>query len=173
MYYKIRTIIFTPLLTIKNNNSSMDQKILYAMVGIAILATSTLGFGASLATTPAPNLIGASDNISIAAAKGNLTSITWTEEVASDGVIEIDTITFTVGNEDSSAHKFVVCAVIEGPASTYTPAADSAPACATETSSIGAKGLGSDTQTGLTIAFSTAVDVNDIVDISFSMEQTE
>ena len=151
----------------------MDQKILYAMVGIAVLATSTLGFGASLATTPAPNLIGASDNISIAAAKGNVTSITWTEEVAADGVIEVDAIVFTVGNEDTvTAHKFVVCAVIEGPASTYTPAAGSAPLCASETSSIGAKGLGSDTQAGLTIAF-TAIDVADIVDISFSMEQTE
>ena len=167
MYYKIRTIIFTPLLTIKNNNSSMDQKILYAMVGIAILATSTLGFGASLATTPAPNLIGASDNVVVAAARGNITSIVWTEEVAADGVIEVDTITFTVGNEDTAAaHAFQVCAVIEGPASTYTPAAGNAPLCVS-VSSISASG----TTTGQTLAF-TAVDANDIVDISFTIEET-
>ena len=147
----------------------MSNTTLFAIVGIAVLAASTLGFGASLTTTPAPNLIGASDNVSVAAAKGNLTSITWTEEVASDGVIEVDTITFTVGNEDTvNAHKFVVCAVIEGPASTYTPAANSPPACATETSSIAASGI----LASQTIAFATAVDVKDIVDISFSMEQT-
>ena len=168
MYYKIRTITFTSLLTIKNNNSSMDQKILYAMVGIAILATSTLGFGASLATTPAPDRIGASDNISVAAARGNITSIVWTEEVAADGVIEVDTITFTVGNEDdTNAHAFQVCAVIEGPASTYSPAAGSAPECVS-VSSVSANAV----TTSQSIAFSTAVDANDIVDISFTIEET-
>lgn len=162
----------TSLTSVNKNETKiclMNNNILYAMLGIAVLAASTLGFGASLTTTPAPNLIGASDNVSVAAAKGNVTSVTWTEEVAADGVIEVDTITFTVGNEDSSAHKFIVCAVIEGPASTYTPTAGSAPACSSETSSIAVDG----TQTGVTIAFATAVDVNDIVDISFSIEQTE
>ena len=150
----------------------MDQKILYAMVGIAVLATSTLGFGASLSTTPAPDRIGASDNISVAAARGNITSIVWTEEVAADGVIEVDTITFTVGNEDTAAaHAFQVCAVIEGPASTYSPAANSAPECVS-VASTGARGAGSDTTTGQIITFTTAVDANDIVDISFTIEET-
>ena len=167
MYYKIRTITFTSLLTIKNNNSSMDQKILYAMVGIAILATSTLGFGASLSTTPAPDRIGASDNISVAAARGNITSIVWTEEVAADGVIEVDTITFTVGNEDTAAHAFQVCAVLEGPASTYSPAAGSAPECVA-VSSIAQDAV----TTSQSITFSTAVDASDIVDISFTIEET-
>ena len=146
----------------------MDQKILYAMVGIAILTTSTLGFGASLSTTPAPDRIGASDNISVAAARGNITSIVWTEEVATDGVIEIDTIVFTVGNEDdTNAHAFQVCAVIEGPASTYSPAAGSAPECVSVSS------IAFDAEaTSQSIAFTTAVDANDIVDISFTIEET-
>ena len=42
MYYKIRTILFTSLLKIKNNNSSMEQKILYAVVGIAALEKEDL-----------------------------------------------------------------------------------------------------------------------------------
>lgn len=150
----------------------MEQKALYALVGIVILATSSVGFAASLATTPTATKIGASNNISVATAQGNVTSIVWTEEVAADGLVEVDAITFTVGNTDSSAaHAFQVCAVIEGPTSTYTPAADSAPACVS-VASIGVKGGGSDTAASQTISFSTAVDVNDIVDISFSIEET-
>ncbi len=146
----------------------MNNMVIIAIIGMAVLVTSTIGLGASLATTPAVNLIGASDNIAVAAARGNLTAIEWTEEVATDGVIEIDEITFTVGNEDTgAAHAFNVCAVIEGPASTYSPAAGTAPACVA-VSSIAALGEA----TGEVISFTTAVDVDDIVDISFTIEET-
>ena len=150
----------------------MDKKAIYAIMGIAVLATSTLAFGASLATTTAVDRIGSDSNVAVAAARGNVTALAWTEEVAADGVIEVDTITFTVGNEDTAAaHTFQVCAVIEGPASTFSPAAGSAPECVS-TASIGARGAGSDQQTGVTLAFTTAVDVTDIVDISISLEET-
>lgn len=146
----------------------MDKKAIYAIMGIAVLATSTLGFGASLSTTTAVDRIGSDSNVAVAAARGNVTALAWTEEVAADGVVEVDTITFTVGNEDTaSAHTFQVCAVIEGPASTYTPAAGSAPECSS-TASIAANGE----ETGVSIAFTTAVDVTDIVDISISLEET-
>ena len=141
---------------------------MYAMIGIAIIATSTVAFGAAISTTPTFNKIGAYDNLTISAASGNVTSIVWTEEVAADGVIEVDKITFTVGNEDGvNSHAFQICAVIEGPSSTYSPAAASAPDCVTTSSIAADANLASQS-----IDFATAVDVKDLVDISFSIEET-
>lgn len=146
----------------------MNNMVIIAIIGMAVLVTSTVGFGASLATTPTFNLIGASDNVTVGTARGNVTALVWTEQVATDGVIETDEITFTVGNEDTgAAHAFQVCAVIEGPASTYTPAAGAAPECVS-VSSMAALAE----STGEIIGFSTPVDVNDIVDISFTIEET-
>ena len=146
----------------------MNNLPIVALIGIAVLVTSTVGFGASISTTPEFNLIGASDNNAVGAARGNITALVWTEQVATDGVIETDQITFSVGNEDIlSAHAFQVCAVIEGPASTYTPAAGSAPECVS-VSSTAANAI----TTGQTIDFSTPVDVDEIVDISFTIEET-
>ncbi len=146
----------------------MNNLPIIALIGIAILVTSTVGFGATLSTTPEFNRIGGSDNNVVSAARGNVTALVWTEEVAADGVIETDEITFTVGNEDTTnSHAFQICAVIEGPASTYTPAAASPPECVS-VGSIAAWGE----STGQIISFSTAVDVNDIVDISFTIEET-
>jgi len=146
----------------------MNNLPIIALVGIAILITSTVGFGASISTTPEFNRIGGSDNNVVSAARGNVTALVWTEEVATDGVIETDQITFTVGNEDTvNAHAFQICAVIEGPTSTYTPAAGSPPECV----SVSSTAANAET-TGQIINFATAVDVNDIVDISFTMEET-
>ena len=145
----------------------MSNLPIFAIIGVAVLVSATVGFGATLSTTPEFNRIGGSDNNVVNAARGNVTALVWTEEVATDGVIETDEITFTVGNEDTSAaHAFQVCAVIEGPASTYTPAAGSPPECVT-TGSIAAWGE----STGQIISFTTPVDVNDIVDISFTIEE--
>jgi len=146
----------------------MNNLPIIALIGIAILVTSTVGFGATLSTTPEFNRIGGSDNNVVNAARGNVTALVWTEEVAADGVIETDEITFTVGNEDTTnAHTFQICAVIEGPAATYTPAAASPPECV----SVGSIAA-SDEATGQIISFATAVDVNDILDISFTIEET-
>ena len=146
----------------------MNNLPIIALIGIAILVTSTVGFGATLSTTPEFNRIGGSDNNVVNAARGNVTALVWTEEVAADGVIETDEITFTVGNEDTTnAHAFQICAVIEGPAATYTPAAASPPECV----SVGSIAA-SDEATGQIISFATAVDVNDILDISFTIEET-
>ena len=145
----------------------MNSLAIIAAIGMAVLVTSTVGFGASLTTTPEFNLIGASENLAVGTARGNVTALVWTEQVATDGLIETDEITFTVGNEDASnAHAFQVCAVIEGPASTYTPAAGSAPACVNVSSAAALAETA-----GQIISFSTPVDVNDIVDISFTIEE--
>ncbi|MCH7966055.1 MAG: hypothetical protein IIB02_01340 [Thaumarchaeota archaeon] len=146
----------------------MNNLPIIALIGIAILVTSTIGFGATISTPTELNRIGGSDNIVVAAARGNVTALVWTEEVAADGVIEVDQITFTVGNEDTGdSHTFEICAVIEYSGASYSPAADAAPECKS-TSSIAAWGE----ETDVTIDFALAVDVNEIVDISFSIEET-
>jgi len=141
--------------------------LILAAIGVVVLAVSTVGLAASLSTTPAFNLIGASDNNVVSAARGNLTEIVWTDEISNLGVVEMDLITFTVGNEDlSAAHTFQVCAVIEGPIAVFSPAAGSPPECVT-TSSISASAK----LTGQTISFTNPVNVTSIVDFSFSIEE--
>ena len=141
--------------------------LILAAIGVVILSISTVGLAASLSTAPAFNWIGASDNNVVSAARGNLTEIVWTDEISALGVVEMDLITFTVGNEDvSAAHMFQVCAVIEGPVAVFSPAVGSPPECVT-TSSIAANAI----LTGQTISFATAVNVTSIVDFSFSIEE--
>lgn len=147
----------------------MNSLPIIALIGVAILVTSTIGFGASLTNTPTFNLIGASDNNAVTTARGNITALVWTEEVSDDGVIETDEITFAVGNEDGTeAHDFQICAIIEGPIGTYSPPAGSAPACTT-TGSVAAHA----NSTGHTIDFAPPVNVTSIVDISFSIEELD
>lgn len=138
-----------------------------ALLGIGILVMSTVGFGATLTNTPTFNLIGASDNNVVSTARGNVSNLHWTEEVNGTGYIETDLITFTVGNEDTSnAHIFEVCTVIEGPTNTFTPAAGSSPSCV-QTPSIAANGI----VHAQNVTIFPEVTVNNIVDISFSIEE--
>lgn len=143
-----------------------------AIVGIAILVTATVGFGATLSTTPTFNLIGASDNNAVAAARGNITALAWTEEVGTHGEIETDLITFSVGNEDTiNSHDFNICAVIEfnNGSAYFSPPAGSAPACLDLGDvTVAANAI----ETSKTIAFVLPVNVTEIVDISFSIEET-
>lgn len=109
----------------------MNTLPIIAVIGMAVLVTATVGFGATLSTTPTFNLIGASDNNAVGTARGNVTDLVWTEEVGTHGEIETDEITFNVGNEDTSSHDFQICAVIEfnNGSAYFSPAAGSAPAC--------------------------------------------
>ena len=140
--------------------------IIMAAIGVAVLMTATVGFGASLATSTTLNFIGGDDDVSVPAARANITALGWTEEVAPAGVIEVGTITFEVNNEHSATRTFEVCAVLEGPVGVFVPTAGSAPQCVT-TSSIAA----TSTETGLQIVFSPSVNVSDLVDISLSIEE--
>lgn len=151
-------------------NLLMSNMSLIAIVGIAILVTATVGFGATLSTTPTFNLIGASDNNVVGTARGNITNLAWTEQVGTHGEIETDQIDFRVGNTDPSiAIIFDVCAVVEfnNGSAYFSPAAGSAPACVT-TDSIPASSY----DTTNTIAFTLPINVTEIVDISFSMEES-
>lgn len=140
---------------------------LLAIIGVAVLVISTIGFGASLSTNPQINRIGASDNQDVAAARGNVTALAWTEEVNSLGNVATKQIKFTVGNEDTvNAHSFQVCAVMEAPASTFMPAAGAPPAC-NSTASIAANAK----LTLVGINFTSTVEVSDIDNVSFSIEE--
>jgi len=144
------------------------KTIIMAAIGVAVLMTATVGFGATLATGTTLANIGGDDNVSVPAARANVSALTWTERVSPVGVVEVGTITFTVTNEDAAdPHVFDVCAILEGPVGTYAPLAGNAPECIT-TASIAASG----TQTGVTLSFGTSVDVSDLVDISISIEET-
>ena len=141
--------------------------LIFGMIGAIVLAVSTIGLAASINTDPVFNFIGASDNSIVYAARGNLTEIVWNEEISPLGFIEMDQLTFTVGNEDSSAaHTFEVCAIIEGPVAVFSPAVGTPPECVT-TSSIDA----SAELTGQIISFANAVIVSNIIDFSFSIEE--
>ena len=143
-----------------------------AIIGMAVLVSATVGFGATLTTTPQFNLIGASNDNLVGTARGNITALVWTEEVGINGQIETDEIVFTVGNEDTSAaHDFQVCAVIQfdnGTGTFYSPAAGSAPACTT-TGSLAASAK----ITSQSIAFALPVNVTEIYDISFAIEELD
>lgn len=147
----------------------MNNMPIIALIGIAILVTSTVGFGATFTTAPDINRISGSDDNVVAAARGNITAIEWIEEVSAEGVIEMDSIVFAVGNEDTvSAQIFEICAVVEGPVSTFTPAAGSPPACRT-TPNIAASG----NNTLNYINFTIPMNVTSIVDISFTIEELD
>ena len=140
---------------------------LIAIIGVAVLVVSTIGFGASLSTNPGINRIGASDNQVVAAARGNVTALTWTEEVNSAGNVAVKQIVFTVGNEDSAAtHTFQVCAVLEGPIGVFQPPSGTSPSCVS-TSSISASG----NLASQSLNFTNTVPVTDVANISFSIEE--
>ena len=152
----------------------MNSMPIIALIGMAVLVTATVGFGATLVDAPTFSLIGASDNNVVNTARGNVTAILWTEEVGPNGQIETDRIDFTVANNSTTGPiTFDVCAVIEFNNGTayYSPPAGDTPACVS-VSSIGANGYGSDTATGQQIAFTLPVNVTEMIDISFTMEET-
>lgn len=145
----------------------MSSTIIYVIIGIIILATSSLAFGASLSTPLSFNLIGASDNIEVPAARVNITSIDFIQEVSDSGAIETDAINFSVGNEDPiNAHSFEVCLVIEGPIGVFNPSAGSPPACTT-TSSVPANEI----ITNQLISTTNATNITDLLNISVSVEE--
>ena len=145
----------------------MGSLLIYFIVGIVILATSSLAFGASISTPLSFNLIGASDNVEVPAPSVNITSIDFIQEVAEDGVIETDAINFSIGNEDTlNSHSYEVCLVMEGPIGVFNPSAGGTPACTT-TSSIPASSI----VTNQLITTTNATKISDLLNISVSVEE--
>jgi|SaaInlStandDraft_7_1057024.scaffolds.fasta_scaffold96566_2 hypothetical protein len=147
----------------------MNSLPIVALIGMAVLVTATVGFGATLVDAPTFSLIGASDNNEVATARGNVTSILWTEEVGLHGEIETDRIDFTVANNSTAdTIIFDVCAVIEfnNGSAYFSPPAGQAPACVT-TDSIGPNAL----DTSNYIEFNLPINVTEIVDLSISIQE--
>ncbi|KAF6247451.1 hypothetical protein C6990_03040 [Nitrosopumilus sp. b3] len=145
----------------------MGSIIIYFIVGMVILTTSSLAFGASISTPLSFNLIGASDNVEVPAPSVNITSIDFIQEVAENGVIETDAINFSIGNEDTvNSHSYEVCLVMEGPIGVFNPSSGSTPACTT-TSSIPANSI----VTNQLISTTNATTINDLLNISVSVEE--
>ena len=145
----------------------MSSLVIYVIVGIIVLATSSLAFGATLATPLEFNLIGASDNVKVDSARANMTGISFITEVSGLGVVETDGINFDVGNEDPlNSHTYQICIVLEGPTGVFNPNSGDVPACTT-TSSIPANTI----LVSQIINLSNATSINDLLDISVSIEE--
>ena len=139
----------------------MNSRVIYAMVGIAVLATSTLGFGASLSTTSAPDRIGSDDDVTVPATDADVTEITWTESNN-----EITSATVKVKNTDTgAAHTFEICVISKAGASISDTVGTSAD-CGS-TGSISASATGS-----VTITFSIALNAANVDATNLSIEQT-
>ncbi len=146
----------------------MNNSMIIAIIGIMVMAIATVGFAATLATPLQINLIGASDNTAVGAARANITSIDFITDVGDNGVIQINGTNFSVGNEDTvNAHVFEICLTMEGPVGTFTPPAGQSPAC-TSTLSIAANAR----HTDHTITFVIPMNVTSLVNISASVEET-
>ena len=145
----------------------MNNSIVMTIIGITMISGATLGYGATLSTPLEFNLIGASNNNEVGAARANVTSIDFIQEVGSNGVIQINGTNFSIGNIDTvNAHVFQVCMTMEGPIGTFTPAAGESPACIT-TASIAANAV----HTSHTINFLTMMNVTSLHNISVSIEE--
>ena len=146
----------------------MNSSTIMTIIGIAMISGATVGYGATLSTPLEFNLIGASDNTAVGAARANVTSISFIQEVGTNGVIEINGTNFSIGNIDTvNAHVFQVCLTMEGPIGTFTPAAGESPACTT-TASIAANAI----HTSHTINFENNMNVTSLQNISVSVQET-
>jgi len=146
----------------------MNSSIVTIIIGMTILTTATLAYGATLATPIEFNLIGSSDNTEVGPARANVTSIDFIQEVGDNGVIQINGTTFSIGNEDIvNTHVFQVCMTIEGPIGVFIPAAGQSPAC-TSTTNIASNAI----HTDHTIYFPTNMNVTSLHNISVSVEET-
>jgi len=154
----------------------MNSLPIVALIGMIVLVTATVGFGQVLIDAPTFSLIGASDNNFVGNARGNVTSILWTEEVGLHGEIETDRIDFTVANNSTTGPiTFDICAVIEFRNGTenalsgafFSPPAGQPPACVT-TDAISANTL----DTTNYIDFLLPVNVTEIYDLSISIQES-
>ena len=90
----------------------MSIRTMYKIVGMAILVTTTLGFGASVSTTTTLDRIGNDDNVALSAADTFVTKVTWTESASN-----ITSTTVEIKNTDTSAHTFEICVISKADAS--------------------------------------------------------
>ena len=133
---------------------------MYKIVGIVILATATLGFGASLSTATTLDRIGNEDNVAVSAADTFVTKVTWTESASN-----IASTTVEIKNTDTSAHTYEICVITKAGASISDTTGTGADC--TSTGSIAGSATGS-----ATINFAIPLDATLVDDSDISVEQT-
>ena len=142
------------------------QKIVWiSFVSILILATS------SMALADESFLVQSSSSSKLTedptnSPHGYIEDISWVKKVSTDGVIEIDGITFSIVNSDDDFHLFEVCAVIEGPLGEFTSPLDNSLDCTSLETLKGNEKL-----IGQSIDFSKGVKVSDMIGISIIIQE--
>jgi len=76
-------------------------------LGMIILAVVTVGYGASLNSSPTIDKIGSEDNASVDRPSVNITNMVLRQSGAN-----VNRITVTVENQDSVAHTYKICAIV-------------------------------------------------------------
>lgn len=137
----------------------MNTKTIFAIVGIAVMATATLGLAAALSMTSLKN-IGGDDNVVVAGADADVTELTWTETAN-----QITSATVKVKNTDTIAHTYEICVITKAGAS-FSDTAGTSADCAS-TGSIAAS-----TEGTATITFSIALAAANVDNTNMSIEQT-
>lgn len=83
----------------------MSTKIIF-LIGVLIIAVSTVGLGANFNTAIDANKIGSDDNISVPVPEANITNVVLTESAST-----ITSATITIKNTDSISHSYKICII--------------------------------------------------------------
>lgn len=136
-----------------------------SFISILILATTSIAVADDsflVQTSPSSKL---TENSPISL-HGYVEDISWVKKVSTDGVIEIDGITFSITNDDETDHLFEICALMEGPVGKFTPSSDSTPACTSLELVKSNQKLANQS-----IEFTKGVKISDMVDISITIQE--
>jgi len=113
---------------------------IYFLVGVMILIITTVGFGATLSTTPKIDKIGGVSNIAVSKPSVDVTNI-----VLNKSGTDVISATVTVKNIDSVSHTYKICMIVKAGALISDTVGTSADC--SNTASISASGTGSTTVT--------------------------
>lgn len=87
------------------------MKILF-LIGIIIIAISTVGFGSNLTNATTFNVIGSDDNVSV-----SISNVDITNMVHSVSGLIVDSSTITIKNTDSISHSYRICVITKADSS--------------------------------------------------------
>ena len=137
------------------------MKVIYALLGLAMILSISTFLGASLTTTPTFNKIGTEDNSTIPGADTDISKIVWTE---SSG--DITSATITLNNTDTSSHTYQICVITFNSTNTFSDTAGTSPDC-DSTGTINGGLTGS-----ATVTFASPLTAATVNSTSISIEQT-
>lgn len=132
----------------------MSVKIIF-LIGVVIIAASTVGLGANFNTLHDTNKIGGDDNISVDMPDADITNVVLTESAST-----ITSATITIKNTDSVPHSYKIC-IITKAGSLISDTVGTSSDC-TNTSTISASSTGSAVINFANPLSSSAVDYSDI-----------